>query len=187
MLSITHRQEKASRRHKEFQQDIARRASQVKQVEDRSYSIPNTPFGVPKVAPDKLVQILRVVAPAYSYCWCYDLVRFGEIYIATGYVPNNRTQIRDIQEAVAEFYSVRVDDILSARRTLAIVRPRQIAAYLSKTLTGKSLPEIGRRFGDRDHTTILSSVRRIEALMQSDEELRADLRTIADKLGRRLP
>lgn len=82
-----------------------------------------------------------------------------------------RIKIEDIQKAVARHYGVSRQDILSARRTADIVRPRQVAAYLAKTMTLRSLPEIGRRMGQRDHTTILSSVRKITRLLETDEHL----------------
>ena len=66
---------------------------------------------------------------------------------------------------VARQYNVSRSDLLSSRRTANVVRPRQVAMYLAKTLTLRSLPEIGRRFGGRDHTTVLHAVRKIEALV----------------------
>jgi chromosomal replication initiator protein len=68
-------------------------------------------------------------------------------------------------------YNVTRADLLSPRRARAIVRPRQIGMYLAKKLTSRSLPEIGRRFGNRDHSTVLHAVRKIEELMQGDEKL----------------
>ncbi|MCX5494977.1 chromosomal replication initiator protein DnaA [Kaistia dalseonensis] len=82
-----------------------------------------------------------------------------------------RVKIEDIQKIVAIHYNVSKADLLSSRRTRTIVRPRQIAMYLSKTLTPRSLPEIGRRFGGRDHTTVLHAVRKVEELMQGDKHL----------------
>lgn len=185
MLQVTPTQAKAAERHKSLQAAITRRASLVCAREDRSYSIPNTPFGVPKIPEPTVVERLRYVAPAYSYCWCYDLIRFAERYKPTAYVPH-KLQIRDIQETVAEYYGVRVADILSARRSASIVRPRQIAVFLSKILTGKSLPEIGQRFGGRDHTTILWAVRKITLLMETEAGLRSELDGLAASLGGRL-
>ena len=66
-------------------------------------------------------------------------------------------------------------DILSSRRTAVVVKPRQVAMFLAKTLTMRSLPEIGRRFGGRDHTTVLHAVRKIEALAQTDSALREEI------------
>ncbi|WP_210496161.1 chromosomal replication initiator protein DnaA [Microvirga antarctica] len=82
-----------------------------------------------------------------------------------------RVKIEDIQKLVASRYNVSRSDILSERRTAAVVRPRQIAMYLSKVLTLRSLPEIGRRFGGRDHTTVLHAVRKIEKALGEDNTL----------------
>ncbi|WP_375455134.1 chromosomal replication initiator protein DnaA [uncultured Methylobacterium sp.] len=82
-----------------------------------------------------------------------------------------RIKIEDIQKLVASRYNVSRSDILSERRTAAVVKPRQIAMYLSKVLTLRSLPEIGRRFGGRDHTTVLHAVRKIEKLIGEDSVL----------------
>jgi chromosomal replication initiator protein len=86
-----------------------------------------------------------------------------------------RVKIEDIQKLVATHYNVSRADILSSRRTATVVRPRQIAMYLSKVLTLRSLPEIGRRFGGRDHTTVLHAVRKIEGLAGSDGLLSEEL------------
>lgn len=82
-----------------------------------------------------------------------------------------RIKIEDIQRAVARHFNVSRSDMLSSRRTANVVRPRQIAMYLAKTLTLRSLPEIGRRFGGRDHTTVLHAVRKIETLADKDQAL----------------
>lgn len=82
--------------------------------------------------------------------------------------------IENIQKAVAEYFKMRVVDLLSRRRTRSIARPRQIAMALSKELTEHSLPEIGDAFGGRDHTTVLHACRRIEALCETDGRLRED-------------
>ncbi len=86
-----------------------------------------------------------------------------------------RVKIEDIQKLVASHYSVSRADILSSRRTAVVVKPRQVAMFLAKTLTMRSLPEIGRRFGGRDHTTVLHAVRKIEALSANDGTLRDEL------------
>ena len=86
-----------------------------------------------------------------------------------------RVKIEDIQKLVATHYSVSRADILSSRRTAVVVKPRQVAMFLAKTLTMRSLPEIGRRFGGRDHTTVLHAVRKIEALSASNSALREEL------------
>ncbi len=86
-----------------------------------------------------------------------------------------RVKIEDIQRLVANHYNVSRADILSSRRTATVVRPRQIAMYLSKSLTLRSLPEIGRRFGGRDHTTVLHAVRKIEDLVGKDNSLAGEV------------
>jgi chromosomal replication initiator protein len=86
-----------------------------------------------------------------------------------------RLKIEDIQKLVATRYNVSRADILSERRTAAVVRPRQIAMFLSKTLTPRSLPEIGRRFGGRDHTTVLHAVRKIEKAVGEDRGLNEEV------------
>lgn len=89
-----------------------------------------------------------------------------------------RVRIEDILKFVSRHYNVSRADILSARRTRTIVRPRQIAMYLAKTMTPRSLPEIGRRFGGRDHTTVLHAVRKIEAERSQDAKLSDELEII---------
>ena len=93
-----------------------------------------------------------------------------------------RIKIEDIQRVVARQYNVSRSDLLSSRRTANVVRPRQVAMYLAKTLTLRSLPEIGRRFGGRDHTTVLHAVRKIEALVAKDTTLSEEV----DSLKRQL-
>ncbi|MBH0238733.1 chromosomal replication initiator protein DnaA [Methylobrevis albus] len=86
-----------------------------------------------------------------------------------------KVKIEDIQRVVAKHYNVSKQDLLSSRRTRSIVWPRQIAMFLAKTLTLRSLPEIGRRFGGRDHTTVLHAVRKVEGLVATDEALAQDI------------
>jgi chromosomal replication initiator protein len=86
-----------------------------------------------------------------------------------------RIRIEEIQKVVANHYNVSKHDLLSARRTRAIVRPRQIAMYLAKTMTPRSFPEIGKRFGGRDHTTVLHAVRKVEELAAGDETLAQEI------------
>jgi chromosomal replication initiator protein len=83
--------------------------------------------------------------------------------------------IDEIQRRVADHYRLKMADLLSARRAREVARPRQVAMYLAKKLTARSLPEIGRRFGGRDHTTVMHAVKRIEELRASDREIDADV------------
>jgi chromosomal replication initiator protein len=84
---------------------------------------------------------------------------------------SRRVRIEDILRIVSRHYKVPRNDLLSSRRSRDVVRPRQIAMYLAKALTSRSLPEIGRRFGGRDHTTVLHSVRKVEQMIKDDAEL----------------
>jgi len=93
-----------------------------------------------------------------------------------------RVKIEDIQRVVARQYNVSRSDLLSSRRTANVVRPRQVAMYLAKTLTLRSLPEIGRRFGGRDHTTVLHAVRKIEGLVGSDTGLAQEIEGLKRQL-----
>ena len=93
-----------------------------------------------------------------------------------------RISIDEIQTQVAEHYRIRKAEMTSARRAREVARPRQVAMYLSKQLTPKSLPDIGRRFGGRDHTTVIHAVRQIERLRASDSELDADIRLLTRQL-----
>jgi chromosomal replication initiator protein len=86
-----------------------------------------------------------------------------------------RVKIEDIQKRVASHYNVSRADLLSSRRTAAVVMPRQIAMFLAKSLTLRSLPEIGKRFGGRDHTTVLHAVRKIDKLSTTNPALKDEL------------
>ena len=86
-----------------------------------------------------------------------------------------RSRIEEIQKRVAEHFSIRLTDMSSARRARAVARPRQVAMYLAKQLTTRSLPEIGRKFGGRDHTTVMHAVRKIEELKGTDPALAEDV------------
>ena len=89
-----------------------------------------------------------------------------------------RITIDEIQKRVSEHFKIRLNEMVSARRAREVARPRQIAMYLAKQLTPRSLPEIGRRFGGRDHTTVIHAVRQIEKLRSADSEIDADVMTL---------
>ncbi len=88
---------------------------------------------------------------------------------------DRRVTIDEIQKRVAEHYNIRLADMHSARRARAVARPRQVAMWLCKQLTPRSLPEIGRKFGGRDHTTVMHAVRKIEELRSTDRTLAEDI------------
>jgi chromosomal replication initiator protein len=88
---------------------------------------------------------------------------------------DRRVTIEEIQKKVAEHYNIRLNDMHSPRRARAVARPRQVAMYLAKQLTQRSLPDIGRKFGNRDHTTVMHAVKRIESLKGEDATLAEDI------------
>ena len=88
---------------------------------------------------------------------------------------DRRVTIEEIQKKVAEHFNIRLVDMHSARRARAVARPRQVAMYLSKQLTARSLPEIGRKFGGRDHTTVMHAVKKVEELRSTDNSFHEDL------------
>lgn len=91
--------------------------------------------------------------------------------------------IADIQRATCEHFGISNVDLISRRRTLEVVIPRQIAVYLSKKHTLQSLPQISQKFGGRDHTTALYSIRKIEYLEQRDEKISSAIAAIESALG----
>ena len=88
---------------------------------------------------------------------------------------NKRITIDEIQNKVSNYYNINVDDLISSRRLRSFARPRQVAMYLSKKLTSRSLPEIGRKFGGRDHTTVIHAVKKIDQLKSENEKFDEDV------------
>lgn len=130
------------------------------------------PVEIPQRRPSIQYPNFNIQTLYYHQMWFFDLV--AEHPISIGDAP----RIEQIQRAVANHFDVSKVDLLSARRTADIVRPRQIAMYLCKTLTSRSLPEIGRHFGGRDHTTVLHAVRKITLHLSVDQSTRAELAQI---------
>ncbi|HEX6441663.1 MAG TPA: chromosomal replication initiator protein DnaA [Stellaceae bacterium] len=98
----------------------------------------------------------------------HDLVRANE----------RRVTIDEIQKRVAEHFNIKMAEMTSSRRARAVARPRQVAMYLAKQLTSRSLPEIGRKFGGRDHTTVMHAVRKVEELVIADRALAEDVEVL---------
>ncbi|MBF0161184.1 MAG: chromosomal replication initiator protein DnaA, partial [Magnetococcales bacterium] len=97
--------------------------------------------------------------------------------------PERRqVNVEEIQKRVAEYYQVRPLDLRSSKRARQFSHPRQIAMYLCKQLTKQSFPEIGRQFGDRDHTTVMHAVRRIDEKQIVDQALAGELRALTNML-----
>ncbi|MDC3006277.1 chromosomal replication initiator protein DnaA [bacterium] len=91
--------------------------------------------------------------------------------------------IPNIQRVVAEYYNIRVSDLLSSRRSRSVTRPRQIAMFLAKSLTNHSLPEIGESFGGRDHTTVIHACEKVKELMQTNLEIEEDFKKLRRHLS----
>ena len=95
---------------------------------------------------------------------------------------DRKVTVEEIQRRVSEHYNIRLSDLIGPKRVRTIARPRQVAMYLAKQLTSRSLPEIGRRFGGRDHTTVMHGVRRIEELKGHDNQIAEDLEMLRRSL-----
>lgn len=117
----------------------------------------------------------RIVAHAQLVGRTISLEMTQEVLADVLRVSERRVTIDEIQKKVAEHYNIRVADMHSARRARAVARPRQVAMYLAKQLTPRSLPEIGRKFGGRDHTTVIHAVRKIEELSAYDPSFKEDV------------
>ena len=102
-----------------------------------------------------------------------DLLRSNEKHVT----------IEEIQRHVADHYNIRVSDMHSSKRSRTVARPRQVAMYLSKQLTSRSLPEIGRKFGGRDHTTVMHAVKAVKSLQETDPTIRDDVSLLEKMLG----
>jgi chromosomal replication initiation ATPase DnaA len=108
----------------------------------------------------------RPYDPDEERAWLIEIVGFDyRSYVA------DRVPVDDIQRVVCSFFDLPRASMLTASRQKVIVRPRQIAIYLAKTMTLRSMPDIGQRFGGRDHTTVLHAIRTIEALIKTDREV----------------
>ena len=97
-------------------------------------------------------------------------------------IYENKVTIDSIQTIVCKYFKISKNEMLSSRRSRYLVRPRQAAIYLAKLLTSKSLPEIGRAFSNRDHTTVIHSVKTIEKLKKEDSELNMKIDSLKNKI-----
>lgn len=133
----------------------------------------NVPRPAPK--PAEVIAVEPVLPPISNS-------QFALAHSLTSGLGLSLSHIERIQRVVLAFYpNVSMSDLKSARRTADVVRPRQIVMYLAKELTARSLPEIGRRCGGRDHTTVLHAVRKIGALVKTDPELAEQVEKIRAK------
>ncbi len=117
----------------------------------------------------------RVIAHANLFERAITLETTQEVLHDILRAHDRRVTIDEIQRKVAEHYNIRLTDMSSARRARSVARPRQVAMFLAKQLTGRSLPEIGRKFGNRDHTTVIHAVGRVGELMERDASFAEDV------------
>ncbi len=168
---------------------ILERRIQEKRGQDPSFEIPRE---VVELLADKLTESGRELEGAVTRLyatWQYtqtritlDLVETLIRDLVNGIEPR-RIKIEDILRLVSRHYGVSKSDILSPRRHRSVVWPRQIGMYLAKQLTTRSLPEIGRRFGDRDHTTVLHAIRKIDGEISGDSRLKDEIEELKRQLN----
>jgi chromosomal replication initiator protein len=174
---------------RELRVKILERRIQEKRAVDPSFEIPRD---VVDMVADKLTESGRELEGAVTRLYAQwqlmrspvtsdtaegllrDLVSSGE---------PRRIRIEDILKIVSRHYGVSRNDILSERRHRSVVWPRQIGMYLAKQMTARSLPEIGRRFGNRDHTTVLHAIRKIEGQISSNAQLKDEIEDLKKQLG----
>lgn len=111
-----------------------------------------------------------------------DPIRLPEPCPLCGAPAKSRLMIAHIQAAVSSYYGLPLASMTSAQKALAIARPRQVAMYLASQLTPKSLPEIGRRFGNRDHTTVIHAIRAVKRRIAEDPEIEMDVEILRESL-----
>jgi chromosomal replication initiator protein len=117
----------------------------------------------------------RLIAHAALFNRDITLESIHEVLADLLKAHDRRVTIEEIQKRVSEHWNIRLTDMSSARRARAVARPRQVAMYLAKRLTSRSLPEIGRKFGNRDHTTVMHAVQRVTELMAADTAFAEDV------------
>lgn len=117
-----------------------------------------------------------------AYLRHIGLITEGEVVIYRQPGPPRIPAISEIQAAVAKYFDIPVKEMTSARRARHIARPRQVAMYLARELTPRSLPEIGRRFGWRDHTTVIHAIKQVERLMLEQPEMDGCVRVLTGEL-----
>lgn len=107
--------------------------------------------------------------------------------VLADYINQNATSqgvtIAKIQKTVAQFYEIEIADLISVTRQRSIARPRQIAMYLAKKLTCDSLPSIGKKFGGKNHATVIHSIKQVQSLMESDAKVKEEVKSLEEKLG----
>ena len=162
--TVTPTQRASIKRSKNFRAAIAAKAAELAQRKATAAlsALRIAALEAPLVSPPEIKIAVSDLIPEPTDKWT----------ITAPHDPRpTQPSVREIQQAVCDHYDVQMLDMMSRRRTADIIKPRQVAMYLAKTLTLRSLPDIGRRFGGRDHTTALHAVRKIEGLLPLDQEL----------------
>ncbi|MGD9806435.1 MAG: chromosomal replication initiator protein DnaA [Hyphomicrobiaceae bacterium] len=174
---------------RELRVRILERRIQEKRAGDPSFEIPHE---VVEMVADKLTESGRELEGAVTRLYAqWQLMRTPvTIDAAEGLLRDlvasgepRRIRIEDILKIVSRHYGVSRNDILSERRHRSVVWPRQIGMYLAKQMTARSLPEIGRRFGNRDHTTVLHAIRKIEGQITNNSQLKDEIEDLKKQLG----
>jgi chromosomal replication initiator protein len=124
----------------------------------------------------------RLIAHANLFSRTITLETAQEVLHDVLRAHDRRVTIDEIQKRVADHYNLRISDMGSARRARAVARPRQVAMYLAKQLTSRSLPEIGKKFGNRDHTTVMHAVARVTELIGADAGFAEDVELLRKML-----
>jgi chromosomal replication initiator protein len=135
-------------------------------------------------APRELLGVLLKLATYADLTGKPVTPEIAEEAIGSRSSAEKRTSIEEIQRKTAEFYKLDLRELHSSRRVRRVARPRQVAMFLARELTSRSLPDIGRRFGGRDHTTVLHACRRIEELCRSDAVFQQEVEFLRKVLGR---
>lgn len=173
--------------------DVMARARDVREKRRSAFSKPQVIY-IRKAAPEPIVKLVKSSIPEmlHSVCEHYkiqqsdllEMIEEAHLRRKCRDIAEARNiRIRNIQEAVCSVMGVRLIDMLSGRRGNEIVMPRHIAMFLCKKYLLKSLPEIGKGFGHRDHTTVLHAIRKIDALSQTDPEIRDYIKASEQLLG----
>lgn len=172
------------RKHLQRRADWERRA-----VPDRGIDLKNRAYA-PKVLQEEPIPapaISTEYGPTFTFLWgnltysINETVRFADIFPEQE-MPAKYPRVAVIIDVVSGHFGISKVELLAARRTAGIVKPRQIAIYLTKQMTLRSLPEIGQQFGGRDHTTVLHSINKIERLLENDADLPSVIETLKQKI-----
>lgn len=171
------------RQHVARLERIARAAENPKvKAKPLRHEIPNAPYGEPKINPNPGSPIpddwVDRQKRLHKKPW-FEIVDGPLDFPRVKHTP----RIDEIQRAICEHFGVSYADLISSRRTQRVVMPRQVGIYICRLLTPRSFPEIGKRFGGRDHTTVLHAVRKIERLRAEDMHIGATVEMICEQVG----